>query len=173
MNLLPKPNVRMSSPNKSTMNTLLPDVLSLDLSCLEQPTEKLKPKVEDPCGDDVLVDISESTNGKRTIDSKLFEESKDVKPKETMEVPKLSELPKSNEKSDMKLSDIFVKLESIKPSSIPPIVALEEKNSISLTFHFAKDKPREDVTVVVVTITSKNENPLKNILFRAIVPKVC
>lgn len=39
--------------------------------------------------------------------------------------------------------------------------------------HFARDNPRKDVFVVVITTMSKNLKPLTNYLFQAVVPKVC
>lgn len=77
-----------------------------------------------------------------------------------------------NKNAALKLSDLFVDLKSIKPSGIEPIVALNEQNGVALTLHFAKDKPHQDVSVMVVSIANKNELPMKNVLFRAIVPKV-
>ena len=38
--------------------------------------------------------------------------------------------------------------------------------------HFAKDRPREDVIVMVVSTISTNTNPVKNFVFQAAVPKV-
>lgn len=77
--------------------------------------------------------------------------------------------PKNEVKS---LSNIFVSLENIKPSCIPPINLIEEKNGVSVTIHVARDTPKEDVSVYVVTTLSKNPSPLTNYLFQAVVPKV-
>lgn len=55
----------------------------------------------------------------------------------------------------------------------PPITVIEEKNGISVMLHFARDNPRKDVFVVVITTMSKNLKPLTNYLFQAVVPKVC
>lgn len=75
-------------------------------------------------------------------------------------------------KSEIKLNNVFVKLESIKPSGLPPMTVLEEKNGVSVTLHLAKDEPKEGVSVYVVTTVSKNEVPMSNYLFQAVVPKV-
>lgn len=170
MNLLPKGDMKIN--NKQLTN----DVLNFDLNYLmEKPkTESTIVKKEDNAVDDLLVDITEnannddySTNEMPATENNMHEQ------KTTDELNVVIEGAGNTCKNEIKLSDIFVNLESIKPSSIPPVVALEEKNGLSVILNFAKDKPREDVSVVVVTILSKNESKLTNILFQAVVPKVC
>lgn len=71
------------------------------------------------------------------------------------------------------LSDINVSLDEIKPGINPPITVLEEKNGITVVLNFARDNPRQDVFIVVITTMSKNLKPLSNYLFQAVVPKKC
>ncbi|XP_076657117.1 ADP-ribosylation factor-binding protein Gga isoform X2 [Halictus rubicundus] len=71
------------------------------------------------------------------------------------------------------LSDINVSLDEIKPGINPPIIVLEEKNGITVVLNFARDNPRQDVFIVVITTMSKNLKPLSNYLFQAVVPKKC
>lgn len=94
-------------------------------------------------------------------------------------VPPVTPVQKAGPKTDetrklevKPLTDVSVTLESIKPSLIPPVAVIEEKNGISVTLYFAKETPRDDVSVVVVTTISKNLSPLTNYLFQAVVPKV-
>lgn len=56
--------------------------------------------------------------------------------------------------------------------STPPLTVIDEKNGITVVLHFAKDSPRPDVSVIVVTAMSKNSKALSNYLFQAVVPKV-
>lgn len=70
------------------------------------------------------------------------------------------------------LNDIHVTLESIKPGSVPPLTVMS-KNDITVMLYFAKDAPRPDVTVIVISTISKSSSPLSNYLFQAVVPKVC
>lgn len=159
MNLIPSKN----DNNKTHENDIANDALNFDLNYLmNKPTkqELTAPQKDEHSGDDLLVDISENQENKNQEESSADD------------VSNLEIKVESAVKNEIKLSDIFVNLESIKPSSIPPLMALEEKNGLTVVFNFAKDKPREDVSVVVVTIISKNENSLKNILFQAVVPKV-
>lgn len=53
------------------------------------------------------------------------------------------------------------------------MTVIEKKNGITVVLHFARDNPREDVFVVVITTMSKNSKPLTDYLFQAVVPKVC
>lgn len=71
------------------------------------------------------------------------------------------------------LTDINISLQDIKPGTIPPMTVIEEKNGISVILHFARDSPRPDVFVIVITTMSKNAKPLNNYLFQAVVPKKC
>lgn len=139
------------------------DSLSLDLNFLLKPLNGQK-KHEDnlptqDTNDDFLVDIS---------DEKMLQIEN------TFEVDKNTKCihPEQNQKSDIKLNDIFINLEDIKPSSHPPITILEEKNGITINVHLAKDKPKIGVNVYVITTVSKNEFPLSNYLFQAVIPKV-
>ncbi|XP_061196347.1 ADP-ribosylation factor-binding protein GGA1-like [Saccostrea echinata] len=71
----------------------------------------------------------------------------------------------------MALTDVNVPLESIQPESTAPVNAYD-KNGLKIVIHLAKNKPREDVTVMVVSTISTNTNPVKNFVFQAAVPKV-
>ncbi|XP_028670279.1 ADP-ribosylation factor-binding protein GGA1-like [Erpetoichthys calabaricus] len=74
--------------------------------------------------------------------------------------------------TDIVLSDIFVSLDSVKPSNIQPITAYD-KNGFRVMLHLAKDPPpgRPDVLVIVISMLSTSPFPVKNILFQAAVPK--
>lgn len=145
---------------KQPIETKIKSILDLDLNCLlEKPPTVVEKKMDESKQDDVLVNIAEETT---TVNK---EEEKPV-----ITQPKRNEI---KPKKELKISDIFVELSQIRPSSIPPLTVLDEKNGITVTLHFAKDKPREDVNVIVVTSVSKNELPLNSYLFQAVVPKVC
>lgn len=70
------------------------------------------------------------------------------------------------------LNDINIGLESIKPSDVSPLIAFEESDGITVVLHFAKNKPRPDVFVIVVSSTSRNPYPIVEYKFHAVVPKV-
>uniref|UniRef100_A0A8C4X232 GAE domain-containing protein n=1 Tax=Eptatretus burgeri TaxID=7764 RepID=A0A8C4X232_EPTBU len=71
------------------------------------------------------------------------------------------------------LLNVIVPLESIQPSSIPPMTVYD-KGGVRVLMHFARDCPpgRPDVLVVVVSTMSAAPWPLSQISFQAAVPKV-
>ncbi|XP_061089202.1 ADP-ribosylation factor-binding protein GGA3-like [Conger conger] len=96
-------------------------------------------------------------------------------------LPKLSDLQNQPVSSPSKssdlpaersLSDVFVSLESIKPSNIAPITAYD-KSGIRVMLHFAKDCPmgRPDVVVMVISMLSTSPRPVRDVVFQAAVPK--
>ncbi|XP_025417614.1 ADP-ribosylation factor-binding protein GGA1 isoform X2 [Sipha flava] len=83
-------------------------------------------------------------------------------------------LPSTNYNSQLKpLGDINIKLEDIIPDPDSNIVSLFDKNNISTELHLAANKPRNDVTVFVVTTRSKCKQPLFDFSFQPVVPKEC
>ncbi|XP_049792647.1 ADP-ribosylation factor-binding protein GGA2 isoform X1 [Schistocerca nitens] len=179
-------NITTSTPIKKSGSDNSSGVLDLDLLTGEpvKPLEKdsvqkMESRTLDLLnGDDTMVDISEETpvhsfseNNKNDSDDRLSVNSVDDKSHRTStESVNICE-PKQIEVKP--LNDINVSLDSIKPGSVPPLTVLDEKNGVSVILHFAKDRPREDVSVVVVTTISKNPSPLTNYLFQAVVPKSC
>uniref|UniRef100_A0A674CGX1 Golgi associated, gamma adaptin ear containing, ARF binding protein 1 n=1 Tax=Salmo trutta TaxID=8032 RepID=A0A674CGX1_SALTR len=69
------------------------------------------------------------------------------------------------------LTDVFVPLESIKPSSLLPVTVFDS-HSLRVLFHFARDSPPSlaDVLVVIISMLSSAPVPVSNILFQASVP---
>ncbi|KAF6021443.1 GGA3 [Bugula neritina] len=68
------------------------------------------------------------------------------------------------------LTNIHVPLNSVKPGDLPPL-AVYDKNTVKLVVHFAQNKPRDDVNVMVISITSHKNTPIKSVIFQAAVPK--
>jgi ADP-ribosylation factor-binding protein GGA len=48
-----------------------------------------------------------------------------------------------------------------------------DKNGLKALIMVAKDRPRDDVVVMVVSVLSTNTSPVKAFIFQAAVPKVC
>lgn len=69
------------------------------------------------------------------------------------------------------LTDIFVPLETIQPSTTPPVNAYD-KNGLKVMITVAKDRPRDDVLVMVISVLSTNTSPVKAFVFQAAVPKI-
>lgn len=145
------------------------EAFKLDLNFLtnkQNINETKAIKYNETIADDLLVDIT-SENVEKTDMIKDNEEKLDTNLTNVE-----NNVPVIN-KTDFKLNDLVIKLEEIKPSVVTPLIVLDEKNGITVTLHFGKNKPREDVVVIVVTTISKNELPLSNLLFQAVVPKSC
>ncbi|XP_038675582.1 ADP-ribosylation factor-binding protein GGA1-like isoform X1 [Scyliorhinus canicula] len=75
--------------------------------------------------------------------------------------------------NDLALKNVYVPLESIKASTVPPVTVFD-KDGFRVLFNFAKVPPpgRPDLLVVVITLLSSAPTPIKNIMFQAAVPKV-
>ncbi|XP_006637165.2 ADP-ribosylation factor-binding protein GGA1 isoform X4 [Lepisosteus oculatus] len=73
---------------------------------------------------------------------------------------------------DMSFSDIFISLDSIMPSSTPPLTAYD-KNGLRVMLHFAKNTPvgRPDIVLILISMLSTSPYPVKDIVFQAAVPK--
>ncbi|XP_056263926.1 ADP-ribosylation factor-binding protein GGA1-like [Pseudoliparis swirei] len=74
--------------------------------------------------------------------------------------------------ADVTLTDVFVPLESIKPSSLLPVTVFDG-HSLRVLFHFARDSPpsRTDVLVVIISMLSSAPIPVGNINFQTTAPK--
>ncbi|XP_062295585.1 ADP-ribosylation factor-binding protein GGA1-like [Scomber scombrus] len=73
---------------------------------------------------------------------------------------------------EVTLTDVFVPLESIKPSSLLPVTVFDG-HSLRVLFHFARDSPpsRPDVLVVIISMLSSAPVPVTNIDFQTTAPK--
>ncbi|XP_046437414.1 ADP-ribosylation factor-binding protein GGA1-like isoform X2 [Daphnia pulex] len=69
------------------------------------------------------------------------------------------------------LSDVFLKLEDIKPSSKSPIALLTQDSGLNMSLHCASANVPKNVSVFVLSATSRSASPLTNFTFQAIVPK--
>ncbi|XP_069557434.1 ADP-ribosylation factor-binding protein GGA1-like [Brachyistius frenatus] len=74
--------------------------------------------------------------------------------------------------AEVTLADVFVPLESIKPSSLLPVTVFDG-HSLRVLFHFACNSPpsRPDVLVVIISMLSSAPVPVTNINFEITAPK--
>uniref|UniRef100_A0A8C2JWA5 Golgi associated, gamma adaptin ear containing, ARF binding protein 3b n=1 Tax=Cyprinus carpio TaxID=7962 RepID=A0A8C2JWA5_CYPCA len=74
--------------------------------------------------------------------------------------------------SEPSLSNLYVPLESIRPSKVLP-VTVYDKDGVRVLMHFAMDCPpgRPDVLVMVVSLLNTAPLPVRNIVLQAAVPK--
>jgi len=69
------------------------------------------------------------------------------------------------------LVDLFVPLDTIKPSSRQSVV-LNDEHGVRTVLNYGQNVPREDVTAIVITTTNTNEKPISKLFFQASAPKV-
>uniref|UniRef100_S4RCY2 Golgi associated, gamma adaptin ear containing, ARF binding protein 3a n=1 Tax=Petromyzon marinus TaxID=7757 RepID=S4RCY2_PETMA len=74
--------------------------------------------------------------------------------------------------ADISLTNVFVPLDSIKPSNAAPITAYD-RHGLRVLLHFSRGCPpgRPDVLVVVLSVISTAPQPISGLLFQAAVPK--
>ncbi|XP_060946552.1 ADP-ribosylation factor-binding protein GGA1-like [Limanda limanda] len=74
--------------------------------------------------------------------------------------------------AEITLTDVFVPLESIKPSSLLPVTVFD-KHSLRVLCHFARDSPpsRPDVLVVIISMLSSAPAPVTDINLETTAPK--
>lgn len=133
--------------------------------------------------DDVIVDIStnpstsntnQNTNSPLENILDLSEPLNDAKCEQLVNKDNSKEEKREKTcKSEVRaLTDIHVTLDSVEPSTLPPLTAYEEAEGVTVVLHFCKDKPRQDVNVIVVSTTSKSTTAIEDYEFRCVVPKV-
>ncbi|XP_014672557.1 PREDICTED: ADP-ribosylation factor-binding protein GGA1-like [Priapulus caudatus] len=69
------------------------------------------------------------------------------------------------------LTDLFIHLENVQPGTLSPL-NVYDKGGLRTVMHFAKNAPREDVAVMVVSTINMNTVSVKGFTFQAAVPKV-
>lgn len=75
--------------------------------------------------------------------------------------------------NNKRLADIVIDLNTIRLHDIhEPKCILDDKTGLKIILNFAKDKPRADVAVLVITTTNQSYLPVKNYQFEASVSKV-
>lgn len=70
------------------------------------------------------------------------------------------------------LSEINIDIEAIRPGAEPPKTIMDDQEGLKIVLHFAKDRPRDDVSVIVITTTNQNSQPISNYIFDVSISKV-
>uniref|UniRef100_A0A8D0GWQ4 GAE domain-containing protein n=1 Tax=Sphenodon punctatus TaxID=8508 RepID=A0A8D0GWQ4_SPHPU len=81
--------------------------------------------------------------------------------------------PAAPSQPDVTLANLFVPLNSITPSSLPPVTVYDQ-NSFKVMLHFSRDRApgQPDVLVTVLSMLSTSAQPIQDVVFQAAVPKV-
>lgn len=85
----------------------------------------------------------------------------------------IEEKPKSAVPSFKSLAEIHIDLDSIQPSSEPARSVLDEDKGLKIMLNFARDRPRDDVLVAVISTINYGSQAVYNFHFDASVPKPC
>lgn len=78
-----------------------------------------------------------------------------------------------NDYAERPLSNFTIEIDSITPGDSPPRIIMEEPTGLKIVLYFAKDRPRDDISVIVITTTNHNSIAVKDYQFDASVSKVC
>ncbi|KAJ6635122.1 ADP-ribosylation factor-binding protein GGA1, partial [Pseudolycoriella hygida] len=71
------------------------------------------------------------------------------------------------------LSNFHIEIDSITPSDIPPRIIMDDSPGLKIILHFAKDRPRDDISVIVITTTNHNSIAIRDYQFDASASKPC
>ncbi|RVE69152.1 hypothetical protein OJAV_G00075190 [Oryzias javanicus] len=162
---LSQPHSSGSTPGNSALDEL--DLLGKTLLQQSLPPEGLQVKWDKQQSKPTLRDLQ---NKSGTSSSVAFT------PEHPARLPNLGatllEKSPTHIQAEVSLSDVFVPLESIKPSSLLPVTVFDG-NSLRVLFHFARDSPpsRPDVLVVIISMLSSAPIPVTNINFQMTAPK--
>lgn len=114
-----------------------------------------------PCDDDEMIEMTPD-------DNLLTANDVDVKDTDTA----IQQNLKIADDSERPLSNFHIEIDSITPGDNPPRTIMEEIDGLKIMLHFAKDRPRDDISVIVITTTNHNSIAVKDYQFDASVSKV-
>ncbi|XP_018330161.1 ADP-ribosylation factor-binding protein GGA1 isoform X2 [Agrilus planipennis] len=165
-------NTLIKNASKDETKDVISEALNLDLNYLiskenkDSKRDELHYCLPEDKDDEILVDI-----GKDLAYDSLSECSDSSF--RGQECSGLKSIKEEENKRNLNIDDIFIRLADIEPSGIPPLTILKEVQDVTVTLQFGKNKPKEFVQVVVVTTINKNKQSLNNYLFQVVVPKSC
>ncbi|XP_034566758.1 ADP-ribosylation factor-binding protein GGA1-like [Notolabrus celidotus] len=164
-----------STPGNSALDEL--DLLGKALLQQSLPPEGLQVKWDKQQSKPTLRDLqnkSVSNTAPVTIPAFTSEPPAPVNSQPSLGATLLDMSPTRSEAAapEVTLTDVFVPLESIKPSSLLPVTVFDG-HSLRVLFHFARDSPpsRPDVLVVIISMLSSAPVPVTNINFQTTAPK--
>lgn len=172
----------LTSPKREAPSTA--PVLDLDFFTKKTEEDKQTPKADPiPPGisnDDVMVDISVTPDAPNILDLSTPRETFNINsPRETQTTSYINSTSTEHMNGKVKSkvevlppTGILLKIESVSPSNVPPLTAYEDKDGVTVVFHFCKDRPRPDVNVIVISTTSRSSSEIKDFKIQCFVNKV-
>uniref|UniRef100_A0A8D3BP40 ADP-ribosylation factor-binding protein GGA1-like n=1 Tax=Scophthalmus maximus TaxID=52904 RepID=A0A8D3BP40_SCOMX len=168
LNIFAAPSLALFIINKS--ETCIKALSSYDCEGrIEQPVKQAKAHGDELLHFSVFRDKQQFKPTLRDLQSKC---GANISPNPIPAFSSEHSAPLNSPAADITLTDVFVPLESIKPSSLLPVTVFD-KHSLRVLFHFARDSPtsRPDVLVVIISMLSSAPVPVTNINFETTAPK--
>uniref|UniRef100_A0A3Q0QSA3 Golgi associated, gamma adaptin ear containing, ARF binding protein 1 n=1 Tax=Amphilophus citrinellus TaxID=61819 RepID=A0A3Q0QSA3_AMPCI len=155
----PPPHSQPLSSGSTPGNSALDELDLLGKALLQQslPPEGLQVKWDKQQSKPTLRDLQNKSGANSSLRATLL----DMSPSHTEAAS-----------AEVSLTDVFLPLESIKPSSLLPVTVFDS-HSLRVLFHFARDSPpsRPDVLVVIISMLSSAPVPVTDINFQTTAPK--
>lgn len=161
----------------ATQETTVPKTMQLDLDSLVLGMKtKLLPQSPQENGQ-ALEDLNETKKTDKTetkddplLDTKSTKSNDDDDAILSDDVP-LAIIPVVPSPDIKPLTEINIDLDNVEPSSEAPRTVLDEKNGLKILLNFAKDRPRPDTLVIVISIINQGTTDVSHFQFDASVKK--
>lgn len=127
-----------------------------------------------PCDDDEMIEMAPDDNQFVSNDADAIGTQKlPIISKDTEAVIQQNLQVFAGDCAERPLSNFNIEIDSITPGEHPARTIMEEADGLKIILHFAKDRPRDDISVIVITTTNHNSIAIKDYQFDASVSKVC
>lgn len=128
-----------------------------------------------PCDDDEMIEITSTDDNlllTATV-SDVIDVQQLITASKDNDTALQQDLKIGGDLADRPLSNFNIEIDSITPGDSPPRVIMKEAAGLEITLYFTKDRPRDDISVIVITTTNHNSISVKDYQFDASVSKVC
>lgn len=126
-----------------------------------------------PCDDDEMIVMTLDDNLLTTDDLDVIDTQKPPNNFKDDDAAVQQHSTIAGDFAERPLSNFNIEIDSITPGDSPPRIIMEETAGLKIMLHFVKDRPRDDISVIVITTTNHNSIAIKDYQFDASVSKVC
>lgn len=124
------------------------------------------------CDDDEMIEMTSDDNLVNVDDVGEIGTTKTLNISEDISTAIQQNLKIAGDCAERPLSNYNIGIDAITPGDSPPRIIMDEAAGLKIILHFAKDRPRDDISVIVVTTTNHNSIAIKDYQFDASVSKV-
>lgn len=125
------------------------------------------------CDDDEMIEMTSDDSLLNANDVEEIGTLKSLSIFEDITTAVQQNLKIANDSVERPLSNYNIEIDAITPGDSPPRIIMEETAGLKIILHFAKDRPRDDISVIVITTTNHNSIAINDYQFDASVSKVC